>query len=167
MFFSGIFDALDSPGLTRWCTFVASHPERFLACVCAKRWWVFIIRDLIIVGMNSISEIFWSETNMTLNIRVFELNRSECNDQHLLDDNLCCCCFCWLSFVRSLRGMCLVFLFAIFWILQYMPLCNRTSWWGQHIGPVTELIAFSRVSQYDFSNRLRCADTIVVDNSND
>lgn len=159
--FSGMFDVLDWPGSKLVCLCRAASWA--IVRVCARRWWVLIIRDLIIVGMNSFSKIFWSKKNMTPNIRIFQLN----NYQHLLNDNLCCCCLCWLSVKRSLRGLCLVFLFAIFWILQYMPLCNRTSWWGQHIGPVTELIAFSRVSQYDFSNRLRCADTIVVDNSND
>lgn len=66
------------------------------------------------------------------------------------------------SFVFGLS--CLIFLLAILWIFECVPLCNWTTWRCQHIGPMTQLSAGCWISKNDLANWLRCTDTIVIDN---
>lgn len=61
----------------------------------------------------------------------------------------------------------LVFLFAIFWVLEGVPLSNGTSGRGKHIRPVTQFGAGRLISEHNFSDRLRCTDTIVIHDGDD
>ena len=44
-----------------------------------------------------------------------------------------------------------------------MPLGYGTPWVGQHVAPVTQLRAGRVAAEYDATDRVRCADTIIVD----
>lgn len=61
----------------------------------------------------------------------------------------------------------LVLLLAVLRVHQRMPLGDRTSRCGQHIGPVAQLCAGRRVAEHHLANWLRCADAIVINHGDD
>jgi len=57
---------------------------------------------------------------------------------------------------------------ALLWdLLQGVPLGNRAARVGQHVTPVTQLRACGVTAQHAAANRLRCANTIVVNHRDD
>ena len=52
-------------------------------------------------------------------------------------------------------------------LLQGVPLGNRAARVGQHVTPVTQLRACGVTAQHAAANRLRCANTIVVNHRDD
>ena len=57
--------------------------------------------------------------------------------------------------------------FTIFRIFQRMPIRDRPSWRGEHIGPMSEFGARCIAPENDFADRLGRANTIVVDDGDD
>lgn len=56
----------------------------------------------------------------------------------------------------------LILLISVFGILQRMPLSDRTPGWCQHIWPMSQFRSARVVTQNHLSNRLWCANTIII-----